>query len=353
MKYIYLVLFVLSFTSCTSTASKEGSEERPTLLDQQNMVEVQILEETIFPKHLLSNGKLRALRKSELKFNVPGKIKKLNVRNGNKVRAGEVIARLEPFEYRRQLQSARTAFEKAQLDLQDILIGQGYDLADSASISPAIFHAASIRSGYTAAKGQLEEARFKLRSTVLKAPFDGLVANLKQRLFETANTSETFCMVIDDSKFEVEFQLVESEIADVRVDDPVKVMPYALNREYEGRITVVNPVIDEHGLITVKAVIDNSGELLEGMNVEVTVEKEVPGQMVVPKAAVVLRQNQEVLFKYVNGKAYWTYVKTGLENSDSYTVQAHPDKGGSLQPGDTIIISGNLNLAHESSVVVE
>lgn len=65
---------------------------------------------------------------------------------------------------------------------------------------------------------------------------------------------------------------------------------------------------------------------------------------------MVLRQNQEVLFKYVNGSAFWTYVQTGLENSTSYSVTAHPDKGGVLQEGDTVIISNNLNLAHESEV---
>ena len=77
-----------------------------------------------------------------------------------------------------------------------------------------------------------------------------------------------------------------------------------------------------------------------------------PVSLVVPKPAVVLRDNQEVLFKIVGGKAYWTYVKTLLENSDSYAVIAHPDKGATLEPGDTVIVSGNLNLAHESGVEV-
>jgi hypothetical protein len=87
--------------------------------------------------------------------------------------------------------------------------------------------------------------------------------------------------------------------------------------------------------------------------VKVKIETAVPGQLVVPKSAVVQRQNQEVLFKYTNGIAFWTYVKTGYENSTSYTVTAHPDKGGTLMAGDTVIISGNLNLAHESEVTFE
>ena len=105
-------------------------------------------------------------------------------------------------------------------------------------------------------------------------------------------------------------------------------------------------------MIAVTAVLKQTGNLLDGMNVQVLVETAVPEQLVVPKSAVVLRDNQEVLFKKVNGQAYWTYVKTGFENSTSYTVIADPEKGGTLEPGDSVIVSGNLNLAHESEVVV-
>jgi len=105
-------------------------------------------------------------------------------------------------------------------------------------------------------------------------------------------------------------------------------------------------------MIIIVAELRGSTGLLEGMNVRVLAQNHIPSRLVVPKSAVVLRDNQEVLFKYVNGKAFWTYVQTGMENSTSYTVIAHPDKGGSLSSGDTVIISGNLNLAHDSQVVI-
>jgi hypothetical protein len=93
---------------------------------------------------------------------------------------------------------------------------------------------------------------------------------------------------------------------------------------------------------------------MDGMNVKVLVEKEIPGQLVVPKSAVLLRDNQEVLFKCTRDTvAFWTYIQTTGENTSSYSVIAHPDKGATLEPGDTIIISGNLNLAHESRVKVK
>jgi len=104
----------------------------------------------------------------------------------------------------------------------------------------------------------------------------------------------------------------------------------------------------------VKALVKNTGGLMDGMNVKVMVEKDVPNQLVVPKSAVLLRDNQEVLFRCTKDSiAFWTYIQTTGENTTSYSVIAHPDKGATLNSGDTIIVSGNLNLAHESKVVVK
>jgi multidrug efflux pump subunit AcrA (membrane-fusion protein) len=163
-----------------------------------------------------------------------------------------------------------------------------------------------------------------------------------------------FCTLIDNSLFEVEFPVLEPELTEVTVGKEVKVIPFSMqDKIFKGRITEINPMVDENGQIQLKALLGQSGQLMDGMNVQVLVENAIPAQLVVPKPAVVQRDNQEVLFRIVGGKAYWTYVQTLFENSDSYSVIAHPDKGATLEAGDTVIVSGNLNLAHESSVVVK
>jgi membrane fusion protein (multidrug efflux system) len=148
--------------------------------------------------------------------------------------------------------------------------------------------------------------------------------------------------------------VLEPELKDVSLGKKVKVIPFSMrDMGFKGKITEINPMVDENGQIQLKATLMQSNQLMDGMNVQVLVENEVPAQLVVPKSAVVQRDNQEVVFKVVASKAYWTYVQTLLENSDSYSVIAHPDKGATLETGDTVIISGNLNLAHESEVVIK
>ena len=61
----------------------------------------------------------------------------------------------------------------------------------------------------------------------------------------------------------------------------------------------------------------------------------------------------EVLFRHRGGKAEWVYVHTVNANSESFAVTANTDRGATLNEGDEIIVSGNLNLADGSTVIVK
>jgi RND family efflux transporter MFP subunit len=225
---------------------------------------------------------------------------------------------------------------------------------DSTGIPPHIYEMATIRSGYAEALQGMKTAEFNLESTRLVAPFKGKLANIAHKQYDRMNAGSTFCTLIDDSEFEAEFRIVESEAGDIRLEDQVRLIPFSDQSVYTGHISEINPVIDENGLILVKALVKNPGGLMDGMNVKVLIQKEIPGQLVVPKSAVLLRDNQEVLFRCTKDSiAFWTYIQTTGENTTSYSVIAHPDKGATLEPGDTVIVSGNLNLAHESRIVVK
>lgn len=220
-----------------------------------------------------------------------------------------------------------------------------------ASIPTDKLELAKVRSGYAAALINQQMAQQKLADCSIKAPFDGVIANITNKVYENTS-SEPFCTLIDDSSFEVSFKVLESELPQIALSMPVIVIPFAdQDKTYSGSISEINPVVERNGLVGVKAIIKNNGDLIEGMNVRVLIENEVPEQYVVPKEAVVLRDNWEVLFKITKGKAYWNYVQIVHENSSNYAVIPHPEKStASLNPGDTIIVSGNLNLAHESEV---
>ncbi len=123
--------------------------------------------------------------------------------------------------------------------------------------------------------------------------------------------------------------------------------PYFMDSVYyKGTITEINPLIDENGMVTIKALVSNKDKkLVDGMNVKVFIRDKVPECLIVPKEAVVLRNNRQAIFTLLNDTlAKWNYVFTGLENSQSYSIIS------GIMPGDTVITIGNVHLAHHARI---
>jgi len=349
--HCFLIVFSFVAISCAPSTSETSNQNKDVLPPEKNMVDTMILRRQDFHREILSNGKLTAVRKAELYFRTPGIIAAIKVRNGEKVMAGQVIAQLQPDEAELAFERSRVELERARIDRRDRLISMGYSASDSANIQPEHLNIAEIRSGYRQALLNFREAENQLRNLKLTAPFQGIAEGIVQRPFERADQGKPFCNLIDDSMYAIEFPLLETEVGQVSIGHEVEITPVAIPVTTRGRITEINPRIDANGLAWLRAEVTNPGGYLEGMNVKVSIKRVTPGQLVVPKQAVVLRQNREVLFRYTgDGIAFWTYLNLLGENEHSYSVQAAD--GARLEPGDTIIISNNLNLAHESVVEV-
>ncbi|MBD0833715.1 efflux RND transporter periplasmic adaptor subunit [Aestuariibaculum sediminum] len=354
---VLLVFFVMALLSCKEGKKKVDQDQTITkqeYLPEKNEVGIMVLEKGIFQKEIVSNGKLIALQKNQLKFDVSENIDKLLVKNGDYVREGQTLAVLKDFTYRQSYDKAKINLKKAELEFHDKLVGRGYETFNKDSIPSEEYEMLSIRSGYKDALHDLKNTEFNLKSTKLISPFSGKIANIKYKEHEQINAGADVMTLINDTVFEVEFYLIESEIFQIQLGGEVEVEPFASGKLVKGTITAINPQVEKDGTILVKGKINNRGALMDGMNVKVYIKKDISNQLVVPKSAVVLRQNQEVLFTVKSGRTYWTYVQTIHENSHEYSVIPHPDKSSaSLKEGDSIIVSGNLNLAHDVEVLIK
>ena len=155
-----------------------------------------------------------------------------------------------------------------------------------------------------------------------------------------------FCTVIAQQKLEVVFSVLENELSFIKKNQAVLISSFVdESKSYKGAITEINPIVDKNGLIQIKAKVnipDNT--LFDGMHVKVIINQPIKDVIVIPKEALVLRSNKEVVFTVEDGLAKWNYVEVQDENSTSYAIK----KG--LKLGDTIVVSGNMNLAHDSKV---
>jgi RND family efflux transporter MFP subunit len=348
---LFITIGLLAGIAACSGSKENVAEEESveTLLPEaSNGVSVMKLRMSDFNHELISNGKLIAARSADLRFESAEPIAAVWVKNGDWVRQGQKLAELASFRLSNKAFQAKDALDRARLEMQDVLIGQGYAPDDTARTPLTVLQLARTKSGYDQALAQYQLAAYEEQRAILTAPFDGTVANLFTQAFNMASTSEPFCTIIDMRNLEASFSLMEGEAPFIQTGDRVEVVPFSLpDGKTEGRISEINPTVDEHGMVRVKASLTNRGNrLFEGMNVRIHVQRMMGKQLVVPKEAVVLRSGKQVVFTLVEGKAYWNYVQTGLENADSYTITE------GLKEGDIVITGGNINLAHESAVSV-
>lgn len=345
-------------TACSDSKKNVTNEEEGTstvLPETQNDVTVMTLTSHPFNHELVSNGKVNAKASADLHFVANEVIAHVYVKNGDRVHKGQKIAELDLERLKNRLAQAKNALERARLDLRDVLIGQGYATDDFSKIPKETMSLATVKSGYEQSKLLYEQAKLDMSQAILVAPFNGIVANLFTKAHNMANSSNIFCTIIDTQGMEAEFSVLESELSLVKPGDQVVIRPYAdASSTYQGRVSEINPLVDTNGMVKVKARVDGKGRLFSGMNIRVGIHRSMGKQLVIPKSAVVLRSGKQVVFTLQNGKAKWNYVQTGFENADSCVVLSREESQGvdGLAIGDQVITSGNVNLAHESPVVV-
>ncbi len=342
-KYTYLLIVMAS--ACTSAGTEDDATAIAQQLDEPiPQVETFVAHETDFYGEIVSNGKAVADRFADVYWEVDGQIAEVGVKNGATVVAGQRLASVEAFRLTRAMESAKASMENSRLSMYEVLIGQGYS-PDSANIPEKVRELAEIKSGFRQAQGAYRSAEYDLQHATLTAPIGGIVANITERPSNRAQRSQPFCRIIDPRSLCVEFTVIENELPLLREGNEVLVRAFSMpEREMTGRITEVNPYVEKNGMVKVKAHIDDSNGVYEGMNLSVKVRRKLTRHIVVPKTAVVMRSGKPVVFVAQGHQAQWRYVETGDENSEGIAILT------GVNAGDSVIVSGNTSLAHESKV---
>lgn len=359
-RQLYRLLMVTAvFGIVCSCKGKKDNESKADVTEmargnynaEKNIVTVAPLERMVFNKQLVCNGKLEAQSKVTVQFAAQGTIAEINVRDGHKVQKGQVLASLDKEQPRRQLEQARLAFDKAEMNLADRLLDYGYTLADTASIPTEQKRVIYINTGFLDARMALANAERTFKQCDLKAPFSGKVASVKGRVHENGGQ---LCTLIDDSRYLVRFNVLETEYKFVKVGQQVLVSPFVdSDVVLKGSVLSINPTVDQNGQIAVTAQVPGSDVVMDGMNVRITIENSIPDQLVVPKSAVVIRDNMDVLFRFEDGQAVWTYVNVLMSNTTQHVVEPNKDRAAELKEGDLVITTGNLNLGDGAQVALE
>ena len=347
-----LIAIITLLVRCKKNEEQKESENnlaRREHVVEKNPVEVVVLIKKMFKKQLMSNGRIEAIQKCSLNFLTSGTIEKVNISNGDRVFKGQTLAQLANEDAESRLSNAQISLRQAEIDLKDKYLQYGYKLEQIDEVIPEVSEVLQLRSGYFTSRNNVESAKREYERCNLKAPFTGVIADLNIKPYE--KSSDMVCTVIDDSRFKVKFVVLETELEFITKGQESLVSPFFdTELELKGKITAINPTVSDNGQIAIIAELPNNGKLIDGMNVKIKIELDMPNQMVVPKSAVLIRDGYEVLFKYVNGLAEWTYVNVLVSNSTHHSIISNTARGAELNVGDSIIVSGNLNLGNNTEV---
>lgn len=351
-QFIYPIPLLLLFLLGTLPGCQKKTIDESELAQADStgrelpLVEVVTAEKRTFATQVISNGKLSSGHEAKLSFKNPGIIERILVRNGASVKSGQLLASLQNADLRLAVQQAELQLATSRIEINDLLITQGGKRGDTTSVASDVFAYIKLKSGYNRALLDLQKAKNDLETTYLRAPMDGTIANLTASTYNPTAGDKPFCSLLSRSEIVVRCPVLETELATVQPGQQVRVEPVGLNgASYTGRVTEINPMVNENGLVEVTIKVNAPDKrLLSGMNVRAVIEKSFPNALTIPKTAVVERSGRKVVFCYEDGTAKWHYVTPGLENATHITITE------GLEAGERVIVSGNLNLGHDARV---
>lgn len=348
---------------------------------------------------LKSPGEAYTEKKIALKAEVGGVVKNLYAAEGRHVKNGDTLVELDDRELRLKLDRLEAQRLKA---LSELYLEKQFAAADKEIPPAALEKLKKAQSDYDKAseafrKGQITSpqleqsqkdlemalieagrkkdeimassknltqgeidvklARMDLDKTLIRAPFDGIVTDLKISPNERLDAGRELFTLVDIGRIKVKAKVLESEIGKMKAGREVDLRFSAYpGKVFKGFVEAVSPVVSaEDRTCAVHITVNNpSEELKPGMHAEVEIAADVyKDRLLVPQDAVLVRGGRKLVFVVESGLAKWRYVDIGLENERFAEILISTEPGWGVQAGEQVIVEGHFTLAHDAKVVVK
>ncbi|MBE7365949.1 efflux RND transporter periplasmic adaptor subunit [Ramlibacter pallidus] len=194
------------------------------------------------------SGSLKAVNSAFVKARVAGELQGLALREGDAVRAGQVVARVDATEGRARLKQAQDQAEsaKAQIDIAERQYNNNKALVDQGFISRSALdtsanNLSAARANHQAALAAVDLARKSVEDTVLRAPISGIVAQRLAQPGERISIDGRVVEIVDLSRLELEATLGAADSVDVRVGQEATLQVEGSPRAIAARVARINP----------------------------------------------------------------------------------------------------------------
>ena len=150
---------------------------------------------------------------SDLAFKMSGPLVAMNVLEGQRVKKGEVVAEIDPTDYKLDYDAKRASFQKASSQMQ-----RAEKLLMKNAISMQEFE--TTQASYTNAKSAFENAQNTLNDTKLRAPFDGFIQKKYVENYQRVNSGEGIVQLVNTHNLRIKFTIPDAYLYLLRTKDP-------------------------------------------------------------------------------------------------------------------------------------
>ncbi len=326
------------------------------------------VKRTTIDKNVLATGSVRASQRTEVGAQVSGKIISLNVKLGQAVKKGDLIAEIDASNqsnslstaeaslasYQAKLKSAQVALEVAQSNYTRLSKLYKSDSASLSDLETAKNTLASAKATVDEVKSQIQtaqisvnDAKTNLNYTQIISPMDGIIVSVPVSVGQTVNsnqTSPTIVQVADLSKMLIKLEISEGDIAQVQEGQEIRFTTLAEpNRTYQSKIDTVDPALttltdnnytEESGnteavYYYANALVDNADNRLRiGMTVQgqVNIAKR-ENVLVVPTSTLKKKGDKTTIQVLNNNQVEEKDIQTGLSDSQYTEVISGINEG--------------------------
>ncbi len=307
------------------------------------------------------SGTLRALHSASVKARVAGELQDLTVREGDSVRAGQVVARIDATETAARLRQAQQQADaaKAQVDISQRQFNNNRALVDQGFISTTALETSqaslqSAQASYQAATAAADVARKALEDTVLRSPISGQVAQRLAQNGERVGVDLRVLDIVDLSRLELEALVAPADAAQVRVGQQARLQLEGSPLPVTATVVRINPSAQSGSrAVPVYLEIDTASAgparplLRQGLFVQGTLETGRAEPLALPLDAVRTDKPQPYVQVVDNDRIVHRSVQTGARAQvDGATLVAVDGL-----PEGTLVVAGALGPLREGTAV--
>ena len=295
-------------------------------------------------------GSVQPERRADLRAEVQAVVLQVVRENGDAVKKGDVLVKLDTIAIRDTLASAEAAqraaeqaLDQAQRQLDRMKTLRGSGMASAQALDDAEGRRNAAQSDVEAAKARVVLARQQLQRTEVRAPFDGIVSDRKVSAGDTAQVGKELLKVIDPTSMRFEGLVSADQIGAVKAGQPVsfRVNGYG-DQVFTGKVRRVNPAANATTR-QVEVLVDFTGKQqpkLAGLYAEGRIETGSHTSLTVPASAVLVEGDKKSVYRLKDDKIQ----KVALSVSDRDVRTGDYVLKAGLTEGDTVIRNPNSSL---------